>query len=163
MDVPINARIGFGFDVHALVPGRPLVLGGVAVPFDKGLIGHSDADVLSHAVADALLGALSLGDIGRHFPDTDPAYEGISSLELLRRVNADLLHRGWRVINVDGTVVAQAPRLAPFVDAMRENLASCLEVPVDRISVKATTSEGLGFTGRGEGIAAYAVCMVGRR
>lgn len=157
-----NLRIGFGFDVHALEAGWPLILGGVEIPFDKGLRGHSDADVLTHAIMDALLGATAAGDIGRHFPDSDPAYKGISSLNLLRRVKADLTAGGWQVINVDSTIVAEAPRLAPYVDAMRENLASCLEIPVTRLGVKASTSEGLGFTGRGEGIAAFAVCLLGR-
>lgn len=157
-----DRRVGIGFDVHALVPGLPLILGGVTVPFDKGLQGHSDADVLTHAIIDSLLGAAALGDIGTHFPDHGDEFKGIYSLELLRRVVTLLSENGWRVVNVDSTVVAQAPRLAPHIDAIRESLASCLLVPVQSVGVKASTSEGLGFTGRGEGIAAFAVCMLAR-
>ncbi|MFZ5900119.1 MAG: 2-C-methyl-D-erythritol 4-phosphate cytidylyltransferase [Bacillota bacterium] len=156
-------RSGFGYDVHRLAEGRKLVLGGVEVPYEKGLLGHSDADVLAHAVMDALLGAAALGDIGRHFPDSDPAYQGISSLELLKRVVGLLERAGFAVVNVDATVVAQAPRLAPFIPLMRENMARVLGVDVAVVSVKATTTEGLGFTGGGEGMAAYAVAGISRR
>ena len=153
-------RIGHGYDVHRLVEGRRLILGGVEVPFDKGLLGHSDADVLTHAVMDALLGACALGDIGHLFPDSDPAYAGADSLKLLDHVVELLGARGWQVGNVDATVLAQAPKLAPYLEQMRRNLAWRLQVPVDAVSVKATTEEGLGFTGTGDGIAAHAVCLV---
>ena len=153
-------RIGHGYDVHRLVEGRRLILGGVEVPFDKGLLGHSDADVLTHAVMDALLGACALGDIGHLFPDSDPAYAGADSLRLLDEVVSRLCQRGYRVGNVDATVLAQAPKLAPYLEQMRRNLAWRLQVPVDAVSVKATTEEGLGFTGTGDGIAAHAVCLV---
>lgn len=153
-------RIGQGFDVHALVAGRRLVLGGVEIPFERGLEGHSDADVLVHAVIDALLGAAALGDIGRHFPDSDERYRGADSRALLREVGAKLMQAGLRVCNLDATVVAQAPRLAPHIDAMTSNLATDLGLARDRVNVKATTTEKLGFTGRGEGIAAMAVALV---
>ena len=153
-------RIGHGYDVHRLVEGRRLVLGGVEIPFEKGLLGHSDADVLAHAVMDALLGAAALGDIGQLFPDSDPAYKGADSLALLRRVTAVLREEGYRVGNVDATVLAQRPKLAPHVPLMRERLASAMEIDPDRVSVKATTEEGLGFTGTGEGIAAHAVALI---
>ena len=153
-------RIGHGYDVHRLVEGRRLILGGVEVPFDKGLLGHSDADVLTHAVMDALLGACALGDIGHLFPDSDPAYAGADSLRLLDEVVSRLRQRGDRVGNVDATVLAQAPKLAPYLEPMRRNLARRLQVPMDAVSVKATTEEGLGFTGTGDGIAAHAVCLV---
>lgn len=153
-------RIGHGYDVHRLVEGRRLILGGVEVPFDKGLLGHSDADVLTHAVMDALLGACALGDIGHLFPDSDPAYAGADSLRLLDEVVSRLRQRGYRVGNVDATVLAQAPKLAPYLEQMRRNLARRLQVPVDAVSDKATTEEGLGFTGTGDGIAAHAVCLV---
>ena len=153
-------RIGHGYDVHRLVEGRRLILGGVEVPFDKGLLGHSDADVLTHAVMDALLGACALGDSGHLFPDSDPAYAGADSLRLLDEVVSRLRQRGYRVGNVDATVLAQAPKLAPYLEQMRRNLAWRLQVPVDAVSVKATTEEGLGFTGTGDGIAAHAVCLV---
>ncbi|MEP7062303.1 MAG: 2-C-methyl-D-erythritol 2,4-cyclodiphosphate synthase [Betaproteobacteria bacterium] len=156
-------RIGNGFDVHALVAGRPLVIGGVVVPFDRGLDGHSDADVLLHAIADALLGAMALGDIGRHFPDTDPQWKGADSRALLRHVVALTGNSGYRVSSVDATVIAQAPRLAPFVDAMRDNISRDLQCEIDCVSVKATTTEHLGFTGRGEGIAAQAVVLLAAR
>jgi 2-C-methyl-D-erythritol 2,4-cyclodiphosphate synthase len=153
-------RVGFGFDLHPLVHGRPLVLGGVTVDFDRGLGGHSDADVLSHAVGEALLGALALGDLGRHFPDTDPRYRGISSLRLLRNV-ADLVGaRGGRLVNVDATVLAQAPRLAALLPEMAKRLAETLGLEVDRVSVKAKSPEGLGLVGRQEGMAAMAVVSV---
>ena len=153
-------RIGNGFDVHALVAGRPLILGGVTISHDRGLEGHSDADVLLHAVADAILGALALGDLGAHFPDTDPRWKGADSRALLRHVVGLAADRGYRVGNVDATVIAQAPRLAPHVPAMRANLAADLRCAVDDVSVKATTTERLGFTGREEGIAAQAVVLV---
>lgn len=150
-------RVGFGFDLHPLVAGRPLVLGGVTVPSEVGLDGHSDADVLSHAVAEAMLGALALGDLGRHFPDTDPRWRNISSLLLLRRVVELVRDRGARPGNVDATVLAQAPRLAPHLTEMAKRLADVLEVPVEQVSVKAKSPEGLGLVGRREGIAAMAV------
>ena len=153
-------RIGHGYDVHRLVQGRALILGGVDIPFEKGLLGHSDADVLTHAVMDALLGAAALGDIGKHFPDSDPAYKGADSLALAREVAKLLLAQNYRIGNVDATVLAQAPKLAPHIPQMRENLALALGVPVDAVSVKATTEEHLGFTGAGEGIAAHAVCLL---
>ncbi|MEO1765901.1 2-C-methyl-D-erythritol 2,4-cyclodiphosphate synthase [Thiobacter aerophilum] len=155
-------RIGQGFDVHALVEGRKLILGGVEIPFPLGLEGHSDADVLLHAICDALLGAAAMGDIGRHFPDSDPQYRGIDSRRLLRQVRAVLKEQGWRVGNVDATVVAQAPRLTPYVPEMVRHIASDLEVAEDCVNVKATTTEKLGFTGRGQGIAAQAVCLIMR-
>lgn len=153
-------RVGFGFDLHPLAAGRPLVLGGVTVEFDRGLAGHSDADVLSHAVGEALLGALALGDLGRHFPDTDPRYRGISSLRLLRSVVELVSARGGRVVNVDATVLAQAPRLAPLLPEMAKRLADALGLEVDRVSVKAKSPEGLGLVGRQEGMAAMAVVSV---
>ena len=153
-------RIGQGYDVHRLVEGRRLILGGVDIPHTKGLDGHSDADVLAHAIADALLGAAALGDIGKHFPDTDPAYKGADSLKLLSRVTEILGDHGFAVSNVDATVIAQAPKLAPHIEKMRENLAAAMGLPVDRVSVKATTEEKLGFSGRGEGISAQAVCLI---
>ena len=153
-------RIGHGYDVHRLVPERKLILGGVDVPYGFGLLGHSDADVLTHAVMDALLGAAGLWDIGHAFPDTDPAYEGISSLNLLEQVMEKLALRGFYVGDVDATILAQRPRLAPFIPRMRENLAKVLGLVPDRVNVKATTEEGLGFTGAGEGIAAHAVALL---
>lgn len=156
----MNIRIGHGFDVHAFAEGRRLVIGGVDIPHDRGLLGHSDADVLIHAICDALLGAAGLGDIGRHFPDSDPRYKGIDSRELLRHVGGLLDARGWRVGNVDATIIAQAPRMAPHIPAMREHLAADLGISVEALNVKATTTEKLGFTGRGEGIAAESVCLI---
>ena len=153
-------RIGHGFDVHRLVPERPLVLGGVEIPYAYGLLGHSDADVLLHAVAVAILGALGLGDIGRHFPDTDPAFENVSSMLLLEHVVGLAATRGFRVSNLDTTIVAQRPRLAPFVDQMVTNIAKACQVPGGSVNVKATTTEELGFTGRGEGISAHAVILM---
>lgn len=153
-------RIGYGYDVHRLTEGRRLILGGVEVPFEKGLLGHSDADVLTHAVMDALLGACALGDIGHFFPDSDPAFAGADSLKLLEEVMRQLTARGFRVGNVDATLLAQRPRLAPYLDRMRESLAARLGVSPDRVSVKATTEETLGFTGRGEGIAAHAAALI---
>lgn len=153
-------RIGHGYDVHRLVPDRKLILGGVEIPYEKGLLGHSDADVLLHALSDALLGAAALGDIGKHFPDTDDRYRGADSRVLLRAVASMLRERGYRVGNVDCTILAQRPKLAGFIPLMRENIASDLQIPTDRVSVKATTEEGLGFTGAGEGIAAHAVALI---
>jgi 2-C-methyl-D-erythritol 2,4-cyclodiphosphate synthase len=153
-------RIGQGFDVHALAAGRKLVVGGVEIAHDKGLAGHSDADVLLHAICDALLGAAGMGDIGRHFPDTDPKYKGIDSRELLREVSRKLAGARYRVLNVDATIIAQAPRMAPHIARMRENIAADLGLPVDVVNVKATTTEELGFAGRGEGIAAEAICLI---
>lgn len=153
-------RIGHGYDVHRLVEGRDLILGGVNIPFEKGLLGHSDADVLAHAVMDALLGAAGLGDIGKHFPDTDPAYKGADSLKLLERVVALLDEKDWQVGNVDATILAQRPKLAPYIPQMRENLARCMDIEADRVNVKATTEEKLGFTGSGEGMAVHAVCLL---
>jgi len=153
-------RIGHGYDVHRLAEGRRLVLGGVDIPWEKGLLGHSDADVLTHALMDALLGAAGLGDIGQHFPDTDPACAGADSLELLARVMELLGERGYALGNADITVLAQRPKLAPHIPAMRDNLARAMGVDPSQVSVKATTEEGLGFTGSGEGIAAHAVCLL---
>ena len=153
-------RIGHGYDVHRLVEGRRLILGGVDIPYEKGLLGHSDADVLLHAISDALLGAAALGDIGKHFPDNDPAYEGADSLVLLNRVGQLLHQSGYTVGNIDATVLCQAPKLAPHIPTMRENIARALEIPVDSVSVKATTEEKLGFTGAGQGIAAHAVALI---
>ncbi|MCI9143679.1 MAG: 2-C-methyl-D-erythritol 2,4-cyclodiphosphate synthase [Lachnospiraceae bacterium] len=153
-------RIGTGYDVHRLVEDRALVIGGVEIPYEKGLLGHSDADVLLHAIMDALLGAAALGDIGRHFPDSDPAYKGISSLLLLEKVGVLLNERGFVIENVDSTIIAQAPKMRPFIDTMRENIAKVLGVGTEFVNVKATTEEGLGFTGTGEGIAAQAVCLL---
>lgn len=153
-------RVGFGFDLHPLVAGRPLVLGGVTVPAEAGLGGHSDADVLSHAVGEALLGALALGDLGRHFPDTDPRYRGISSLVLLARVVELVQSRGGRIVNVDATVLAQAPRLAPHLEEMAKRIADALGLPASAVSVKAKSPEGLGLVGRREGLAAMAVAGV---
>ena len=155
-------RVGHGYDVHRLTEGRALILGGVPVPFDRGLLGHSDADVLTHAVMDALLGAAALGDIGKLFPDSDAAYAGADSIALLERVTALLREHGWQVGNVDATVVAQAPRLAPYVPEMRRRLAEAMGLDVDCVSVKATTEERLGFTGSGEGMAAHAVALIER-
>ena len=153
-------RIGQGFDVHALVPGRRLVIGGVAIDHDKGLLGHSDADVLLHAICDALLGAAALGDIGKHFPDSDAKFKGVDSRELLRQVAKLLADRGLRVVNVDATIIAEAPRMAPHIARMVANIAADLGLEPDCVNVKATTTEKLGFTGRGEGIAAQAVCLI---
>ena len=159
----MNLRIGQGWDVHRLVEGRPLVLGGVTIPFDKGLDGHSDADALCHAITDALLGAAALGDIGRHFPDTDLEFKGADSRVLLREAVRRVRAAGFDIVNVDSTVIAQAPRLAPHVEAMRRHLAADLELSPDRVNVKAKTSERLGHLGRGEGIAADAVCLLQSR
>ena len=153
-------RIGHGYDVHRLVPDRKLILGGVEIPYAYGLLGHSDADVLLHAVADALLGAAALGDIGCLFPDTDPQYAGADSLELLRQVAARIHSAGYTVCNADATILMQKPKLRPYIDDMRRNIAGALDVPVSAVSVKATTEEGLGFTGTGEGVAAHCVCLI---
>jgi 2-C-methyl-D-erythritol 2,4-cyclodiphosphate synthase len=155
-----NRRIGIGYDIHPLVPGRKLVLGGTEIPFNKGLEGWSDADALTHAVIDALLGAAALGDIGQHFPSGEPEYENISSLLLLDKVVEKLEESGWRVVNIDATVVAEKPRLREYIDDMRQALSHVLGVETDRVSVKASTNNGLGFIGSGEGIAAYAVAMI---
>ena len=155
-------RIGHGYDVHRLVEGRDLILGGVKIPYEKGLLGHSDADVLTHAVMDALLGAAALGDIGKHFPDTDPAYKGADSLKLAQHVAKLLQDHGYRIGNIDATVIAQAPKLAPHIPLMKQNLARALGCDADQINVKATTEEHLGFTGEGLGIAAHAVCLIER-
>lgn len=153
-------RIGMGYDVHRLVEGRDCIIGGVKIPYEKGLLGHSDADVLLHAIADALLGAAALGDIGKHFPDTDERYRGISSLLLLRQVG-DLLSENFFLIeNIDATIIAQAPKMRPHIDAMRQNIADTLQIDITQVNVKATTEEGLGFTGSGAGIAAQAICML---
>ncbi len=159
-DLPMEMRVGTGFDVHRLTEGRKLILGGVDIPYEKGLDGHSDADVMVHALMDALLGAAGLGDIGRHFPDTDPQYKGISSLKLLEIVNERLHEAGYELGNADVTIIAQKPKLAGYISQMEENLARTLQADVKQINVKATTTEKLGFTGRGEGIAAEAVCMI---
>ena len=158
----VQLRIGHGYDVHRITPGRRLILGGVDIPWEEGLLGHSDADVLTHAVMDALLGAAGLGDIGRLFPDDDPAFSGISSLVLLDRVCSRLREEHWQVGNVDATVVAQRPKLASYIPQMRQNLALHLGVPQEQVNVKATTEEGLGFTGSGQGMAAHAVAMLER-
>lgn len=153
-------RIGMGYDVHRLVEGRALILGGVEIPYEKGLLGHSDADVLLHAIMDALLGAAALGDIGKHFPDTDPAYKGISSMKLLEHVGKLLEENLFYIENIDATIIAQAPKMRPYIDTMRKNIAEALGIAPEQVSVKATTEEGLGFTGTGEGIASQAVCLL---
>ena len=155
-------RIGIGYDVHAFAEGRPLVLGGLTVPSPRGLEGHSDADVLVHAIMDALLGAIREGDIGRLFPDTDPQYAGISSVELLRRVGSTVTEAGFRIVDVDAVLVLESPRISPYRDEMRARIADALGIPSDSVGVKATTTEGLGFAGRGEGVAAQAVALVER-
>ena len=157
-----DIRIGHGFDVHAFAEHRKLIIGGVDIPYERGLAGHSDADVLLHAICDALLGAAGLGDIGRHFPDTDALYAGIDSRILLRRVAEQLQQNAWRVSNVDATIIAQAPKMAPHIARMTAHIADDLGIALDRVNVKATTTEKLGFTGRGEGIAAEAVCLIER-
>lgn len=153
-------RIGTGYDVHALTEGRPLVIGGVTIPYELGLAGHSDADVLLHAVMDALLGAAALGDIGAHFPDTDERYKGISSLKLLEEVRDLLAQEGYVVDNIDATIIAQRPKMRPYIEQMRQKIADTLEIEISQVNVKATTEEGLGFTGRGEGISSQAVCLL---
>ncbi|GKX64761.1 2-C-methyl-D-erythritol 2,4-cyclodiphosphate synthase [Inconstantimicrobium mannanitabidum] len=153
-------RIGLGYDVHRLVNDRPLILGGVKIPYEKGLLGHSDADVLLHAIMDALLGALALGDLGKHFPDTDNNFKDISSELLLQKVYDLILNKGYKVSNLDSIIIAQKPKMAPYIDSMRENIAKLLNISVDDVSVKATTEEGLGFTGSGEGISSQCVCLL---
>lgn len=153
-------RVGTGYDVHRLTEGRDLIVGGVKIPYERGLLGHSDADVLLHAIMDALLGAAALGDIGKHFPDNNPEYKGISSLILLKKVGELLDQEGFLVENIDATIIAQAPKMRPYIDTMRENIAKMLEMDLSCVNVKATTEEGLGFTGAGEGISAQAVCML---
>ena len=153
-------RVGLGYDVHKLVEDRKLILGGVTIPYEKGLLGHSDADVLVHAIMDALLGATALGDIGKHFPDTDPAYKGICSIELLKHVGALLEENLYVIENIDATIIAQRPKMAPHIETMRQNIATALGIDVDQVNVKATTEEGLGFTGSGEGISSQAICLV---
>lgn len=153
-------RVGMGYDVHRLVEGRKLIIGGVDIPYERGLLGHSDADVLLHAISDALLGAAALGDIGKHFPDSDPAYEGISSVILLKKVGELLEEKGFLIENIDATIIAQAPKMRPYIDTMRKNVAEALGLDVEHVNVKATTEEGLGFTGTGEGISAQAICLL---
>ncbi|MCR4782133.1 MAG: 2-C-methyl-D-erythritol 2,4-cyclodiphosphate synthase [Lachnospiraceae bacterium] len=153
-------RIGQGYDVHKLVENRDLIVGGVKIPYELGLLGHSDADVLLHAIMDALLGACALGDIGYHFPDTDPKYKGASSMKLLEEVGKMVSKEGYLISNIDATIVCQAPKMRPYIDDMRSNIADALELPIDAINVKATTEEHLGFTGRGEGISANAICLL---
>ena len=153
-------RIGHGYDVHKLVEGRPLILGGVEIPYEKGLLGHSDADVLLHAVSDALLGAAGLRDIGYHFPDTDPAYKGADSLELLKQVSQKVTQKGYKIGNVDVTLIAQRPKVGAYIPQMEENIAKALGIELDRVNVKATTEEGLGFTGSLEGISCHSVCLL---
>ncbi len=155
-------RIGNGYDVHVLTEGRPLVVGGEVIPYEKGLLGHSDADVLVHAIMDAMLGALALGDIGKHFPDTDSRYFGISSIKLLKHVYGLICEKGYKIGNLDSIIVAQSPKMAPYIEQMRKNIAQAVECDIDKISVKATTTERLGFEGRGEGISAYAVVILER-
>ncbi len=156
----MNIRIGHGYDVHRLVEGRACIIGGVHIPFEKGLLGHSDADVLSHAIMDAVLGALAIGDIGQHFPDNDPRYAGADSLMLMRQVAHLLAERGYRIGNIDATVIAQAPKLAPHIPVMRKQIADVFGASLEDVHIKATTEERLGFTGNGEGIAAHAVCLI---
>ncbi len=153
-------RIGMGYDVHKLVEGRDLIIGGVKIPYEKGLLGHSDADVLLHAISDSLLGAAALGDIGKHFPDTDEAYKGADSLVLLQKVGELLEQEGFLIENIDATIIAQAPKMRPHIDKMRENIAGALHIEVKQVNVKATTEEGLGFTGSGEGISSQSICML---
>lgn len=153
-------KIGFGYDAHRLVKGRNLILGGVKIPRERGLLGHSDADVLSHAIGEAILGALSLGDLGKHFPDTDEKYKGISSLKILSMINGMARKENAKIIHIDSTIVAQEPKLSPYIEKMRENIADVLKIKTDQVSVKATTTEGLGFMGRKEGISAYAIVLM---
>lgn len=153
-------RIGMGYDVHKVVEGRDMIIGGVKIPYEKGLLGHSDADVLLHAISDALLGAAALGDIGKHFPDTDPAYKGADSLKLLEEVGRLIENECYLIENIDATIIAQAPKMRPHIDAMRQNIADALSIDVSQVNVKATTEEGLGFTGSGEGISAQAICLL---
>jgi 2-C-methyl-D-erythritol 2,4-cyclodiphosphate synthase len=156
----MNMRIGTGYDVHRLVEGKNLIIGGVHIPYGKGLLGHSDADVLLHAIMDSLLGAAALGDIGKHFPDSDVKYKNINSMKLLEEVKNLIGHNGYKIINVDATIIAQNPKVSPYIEKMRENIAGVLDISIDMINVKATTEEGLGFTGKGEGIAAQGICLI---
>ena len=160
MRMRITMRIGTGYDVHKLVEGRKLIMGGVEIPYEKGLLGHSDADVLAHAIMDALLGAAALGDIGKHFPDTDERYKGADSMELMRQVRRILEENCYLIGNVDATIIAQAPKMRPYIDQMRQNIADALLIDLSQVSVKATTEERLGFTGRGEGISVQAVTLI---
>lgn len=153
-------RVGMGYDVHKLVEGKELILGGVKLPFEKGLLGHSDADVLVHAIMDSLLGAAALGDIGRHFPDNDLKYKGISSLKLLKHVKILLESKNYTINNIDATIVAQQPKMSPYIEKMRDNISSVLEIEINNINIKATTTEGLGFTGSGQGISAYSISSI---
>lgn len=153
-------RVGFGYDVHRLVEDRELIIGGIKIPYEKGLLGHSDADVLLHAIMDALLGAAALGDIGRHFPDTDPAYKGISSLRLLEHVRELLYQESYQIVNLDATIIAQRPKMAPYIPQMVAQVAKALQIEESQVNIKATTEEGLGFTGSGEGISAQAICAI---
>jgi 2-C-methyl-D-erythritol 2,4-cyclodiphosphate synthase len=153
-------RIGMGYDVHKLVQGRKLIMGGIDIPYEKGLLGHSDADVLLHAIMDSLLGAAALGDIGKHFPDTDERYKGISSILLLKEVGVLLKEKNYEIENIDSTIIAQRPKMAPHIPAMVKNIADALELSIDKINVKATTEEGLGFTGSGEGISSQSICLL---
>ena len=153
-------RIGLGYDVHKLTENRELILGGISIPYEKGLLGHSDADVLTHAIMDAMLGALALGDIGKHFPDTDDKYKGISSIKLLKEVNELIKNKGYKVSNLDAIIIAQKPKMAPYIEEMRKNISSSLNIAIDDVSIKATTEEGLGFTGNGEGISSQAICLL---
>jgi 2-C-methyl-D-erythritol 2,4-cyclodiphosphate synthase len=153
-------RIGIGYDVHRLVEGRLLILGGVTIPYEKGLLGHSDADVLIHGIMDALIGAMGLGDIGKHFPDTDEQYKGISSMKLLEQVKELINKEGYIISNIDATIIAQKPKLAPYIDEMRHNIGRCLDMKFNQINIKATTEEGLGFTGEGLGISAQGICLL---
>lgn len=153
-------RIGMGYDVHKLVENRKLILGGVEIPHEKGLLGHSDADVLLHAIMDSLLGAAALGDIGKHFPDTDKSFKDISSILLLQKVGELIKHKGYTILNIDATIIAQKPKMAPHIESMRVNISNALEISIDQINVKATTEEGLGFTGRQEGISSQSICLI---
>jgi len=153
-------RIGIGYDVHKLVEGRDLIMGGEKIPYEKGLLGHSDADVLIHAIMDSLLGAAALGDIGKHFPDTDKKYLNISSITLLENVGALLASNNYRIVNIDSVIIAQKPKMAPLIEKMRKNISSALKIDLDQVSVKATTEEGMGFTGRSEGISSQSVCLI---
>ena len=155
-------RIGSGYDVHKLIEGRKLIIGGVHIPYFKGLLGHSDADVLIHAIMDSLLGAMTLGDIGKHFPDTDPKYKGISSILLLSNVSEIINTLGYHIANIDSTIIAQSPKMAPYIFEMRSNISEALRIDISMVNVKATTEEGIGFTGRGEGISAQSICLLGK-
>lgn len=159
----MDIRVGHGYDVHQIVAGRKMIIGGVEVPFEKGILGHSDADVLLHAICDAMLGALALGDIGKHFPDTDMKFKDISSLTLMANVNELIQSKGFGIINIDSTIVLQKPKIAPYVEQMKKNIAGVLSIDTDLVSIKATTSEGMGFTGAGEGIVAHAIVLLGSR